>query len=61
LYGPVRIWESYGTPASLPSEIDLSSGNAWGVSSDSSGVVDIYYFSKASGSSYLIQSADLAA
>jgi len=60
LYGPKRIWESYGTPASLPSGIDLSSGNAWGVSSDSSGVVDIYYFSNSSGSSYLIQSADLA-
>jgi PEGA domain len=60
LYGPKRIWESYGTPASLPSGIDLSSGNAWGVSSDSSGVVDIYYFSNANGSSYLIQSADLA-
>ena len=60
LYGPVRIWESYGTPASLPSGIDLSSGNAWGVSSDSSGVVDIYYYSDAGGTSYLIQSADLA-
>lgn len=60
LYGPVRIWETYGTPASLPSGLDLSSGNAWGVSSDSSGVVDIYYYSNASGTSYLIQSADLA-
>jgi hypothetical protein len=60
LYGPIRIWESFGTPASLPSGIDLSSGNAWGVSSDSSDVVDIYYFSNSSGSSYLIQSADLA-
>jgi hypothetical protein len=60
LYGPIRIWESFGTPASLPSGIDLSSGNAWGVSSDSSSVVDIYYFSNSSGSSYLIQSADLA-
>jgi len=59
LYGPIRIWESFGTPASLPSGIDLSSGNAWGVSSDSSGVVDIYYFSNNTGS-YLIQSADLA-
>jgi hypothetical protein len=59
LYGPTRIWESFGTPASLPSGIDLSSGNAWGVSSDSSGVVDIYYFSNNTGS-YLIQSADLA-
>lgn len=59
LYGPVRIWETFGTPASLPSGLDLSSGNAWGVSSDSSGVVDIYYFSNNTGS-YLIQSADLA-
>ncbi|MDZ7625956.1 MAG: PEGA domain-containing protein [Ignavibacteriaceae bacterium] len=59
LYGPFRIWESYGTPASLPSGIDLSSGNVWGVSSDSSGVVDIYYYSDGT-SSYLIQSADLA-
>jgi hypothetical protein len=60
LYGPTRIYETYGTPASLPSGLDLSSGNAWGVSSDSSGVVDIYYYSNASGTAYLIQSADLA-
>lgn len=59
-YGPIRIWESYGTPASLPSGIDLSTGSAYGISSDSSGAVDIYYFSNASGTSYLIQSADLA-
>jgi len=60
LYGPVRIYESFGTTAAQPSGLDLSSGNAWGISSDSSGVVDIYYFSNASGTSYLIQSADLA-
>jgi hypothetical protein len=60
LFGPVRIYESYGTPASLPSGIDLSTGNAWGVSSDSSGVVDIYFYSDAGGNSYLIRSADLA-
>jgi hypothetical protein len=59
-YGPIRIWESFNTPASLPSGIDLSSGNAYGISSDSSGAVDIYYFSNQSGTSYLIQSADLA-
>ncbi len=56
LYGPIRIWETFGTPAAQPSGLDLSSGKAWGVSSDSSGVVDIYYFSNNSGS-YLIQSA----
>ena len=60
LFGPVRIYESYGTPASLPSGIDLSTGNAWGISSDSSGVVDIYYYSNSSGTSYLVRSADLA-
>jgi hypothetical protein len=60
LYGPTRIYETYGTPASLPSGLDLSSGNAWGVSSDSSGVVDIYFYSNSSGTAYLIQSADLA-
>lgn len=60
LFGPVRIYESYGTPASSPSGIDLSTGNAWGISSDSSGVVDIYYYSNSSGTSYLVRSADLS-
>lgn len=60
LYGPVRIYESFGTSAQQPSGLDLSSGNAWGISSDSSGVVDIYFFSNQAGSLYLIQSADLA-
>jgi hypothetical protein len=60
LYGPKRIYESYGTTAAQPSGVDLSSGNVWGISSDSSGVVDIYYYSNSQGTSYLIQSADLA-
>ncbi len=59
LFGPVRIYESFGTTSSLPSGLDLSSGEAWGVSSDSSGLVDIYYFSDSSGTSFLVQSADL--
>ncbi len=59
LYGPVKIYESEGTSASEPSGLDLSSGNAWGVSSDSSGLVDIYYFSDSTGTTYLVQSADL--
>jgi len=59
LFGPVRIYESFGTTSSQPSGLDLSSGEAWGVSSDSSGLVDIYYFSDSSGTSFLIQSADL--
>lgn len=60
LFGPVRIYESYGTPASLPSGIDLSTGNAWGISSDSSNLVDIYYYSDAAGTSHLIRSSHLA-
>ncbi|MDZ7626416.1 MAG: PEGA domain-containing protein [Ignavibacteriaceae bacterium] len=60
LFNLVRIYESHGTPASLPSGIDLSTGNAWGISSDSSNLVDIYFYSDAGGNSYLIQSADLA-
>ena len=59
LFGPVKIYELFNTTASQPSGLDLSSGNAWGVTSDSAGVVDIYYYSDQGGNTYLIQSADL--
>jgi hypothetical protein len=59
LFGPVRIYESFGTTSSQPSGLDLSSGNAWGVSSDSSSLIDIYYFSDASDTLFFIQSAVL--
>ena len=60
LFGPVRIYETEGTTAQQPSGLDLSSGNAWGISSDSSGLVDIYYSTDGiGGQGYLIQSADL--
>ena len=59
LYGPIRIYETYGTPASQPSGLDLSSGMAYGVSSPEANLVDIYFYSDAGGFSYLIQSADL--
>ena len=60
LFGPVRIYETTGTSASEPSGLDLSSGKAWGVSSDSSGLVDIYYSTSGTGGQgYLVQSADL--
>ena len=60
LFGPVKIYETSGTTASEPSGLDLSSGNAWGVSSDSSSVIDIYYSTTGTGGQpYLIQSADL--
>ena len=56
LYGPVRIYETTGTTAQQPSGLDLSSGEAWGISSDSSGLVDIYY----SSNGFLVQSAHLS-
>ena len=60
LYGPVRIYETAGTAANEPSGLDLSSGLAWGVSSDSSGLVDIYYSTSGTGGQgFLVQSADL--
>jgi hypothetical protein len=59
LYGPVRIYESYGTPASQPSGLDLSTGMAYGVSSLQANLIDLYFYSDAAGNSYLIQSADL--
>ena len=60
LYGPVTIYETNNTSASQPSGLDLSTGNAWGVSSDSSGLVDIYYSTTGTGGEgYLVQSADL--
>jgi len=61
LYGPVRIYETYGTSASEPSGLDLSSGMAYAVSSPEATLVDIYFYSDAAGFSYLIQSADLYA
>jgi hypothetical protein len=54
-FGPVRIWETAGTSASQPSGLDLSTGNAYGVSSVDKDKVDIYYTS----SGFLVQSADL--
>lgn len=59
LYGPERLYESFGTPASQPSGLDLSTGTAYAVSSSEANLIDIYFYSDASGNSYLIQSADL--
>ena len=58
LYGPVRIYETYGTSASDPSGLDLSSGMAYAVSSPEATLVDIYFYSDGTNL-YLIQSADL--
>jgi hypothetical protein len=60
LYGPVRIYETYNTPASQPSGLDLSSGIAYGVSSPEANLVDVYYSTEGTGGEgYLVQSADL--
>ncbi len=60
MYGPVTIYETAGTTASQPSGIDLSSGNAYGVSSTDKDKVDIYYSTDGTGgTAYLVQSADL--
>lgn len=60
LFGPIRIYETSGTSASEPSGLDLSSGFAIGVSSDSSDRVDVYYSTSGTGGQgYLVQSADL--
>ena len=58
IFGPVRIYESFGTSASEPSGLDLSSGMAYGISSPNANLVDIYYYSDAAGTTYLVQSAD---
>jgi hypothetical protein len=54
-YGPVTIYETLGTTVDQPSGLDLSTGNAYGVSGADKGKVDIYYTS----SGYLVQSASL--
>ncbi|HEY7751339.1 MAG TPA: PEGA domain-containing protein [Ignavibacteriaceae bacterium] len=55
---PIRIYESFGTTASEPSGIDLSSGMAYGISGANANLVDIYFYSDATGNTYLVQSAD---
>ena len=59
LFGPIRIYEIFGTPASQPTGLDLSSGMAYGIASPQANLVDIYYYSDVSGTTFLIQSADL--
>jgi hypothetical protein len=54
-FGPVKIYETLGTTAQQPSGIDLSSGNAYGVSGADKNKVDIYY----SSDGFLVQSASL--
>ncbi len=52
-FGPVKLYETVGTTASQPSGLDLSSGNAYGISSSDKDKVDIYY----SSDGFLVRSA----
>ncbi len=53
VYGPVRLWETVGTSADQPSGLDLSSGLAYGISSNDKDKVDIYY----SSDGFIVRSA----
>ena len=55
----VKIYESFGTGVDEPSGVDLSSGNAFGISGEDKDNVDIYYFSNSVGTSFLVQSSHL--
>jgi len=55
-FGPIQIWETVGTTAAQPSGLDLSSGNAYGISSTNKTDVDIFY----NGTSFVVTSADNA-
>lgn len=55
-FGPVRLWETTGTTAAQPSGLQLSSGNAYGISSADKDKVDIYY----SSNGFVIRSANSA-
>lgn len=58
-FAAVRIWETTGTTASQPSGLQLSSGQAYGISSSDKDKVDLYYHTLASPP-YEIASASLA-
>jgi hypothetical protein len=55
-FGPVRLWETTGTTVAQPSGLDLSTGNAYGISSADKDKVDIYY----SSAGFLVRSANAA-
>ena len=55
LFGPIRIYETIGTPND-PSGLDLSSGMPYGIASNEKDSVDIYYTSNG----FLVQSAHLS-
>ncbi len=54
-YGPQRIYETLGTTVGQPSGIDLSSGNAFGISGNDKDSVDIYFSTELG---YLVSSAE---
>ncbi len=60
-FGSVRIYETAGTDTTQPSGLDLSTGNAYGISSSNNDKVDIYYSTDGTGGvGFLVQSANLS-
>jgi len=53
-FGPVRLWETTGTTVAQPSGLDLSTGNAYGISSADKDKVDIFY----SSTGFVVRSAN---
>ncbi len=49
-----RLWETVGTTAAQPSGLDLSTGNAYGISSTNKTDVDIFY----SSTGFIVRSAN---
>lgn len=61
MFGPVKIYETSGTTVNQPAGLELSSGMVYGISSPQANLIDIYYYSDGTGTTYLIQSANLHA
>ena len=55
---PIRIYETTGTGADQPSGLELSTGNAYGVSSSNANKIDMYYYTNSSFTVHEIRSAD---
>ena len=62
-YGPLKIYETTGTTASQPSGLILKNGNASSISTSSStsALVDLFYYSNSTSTTYDLRSASLAA
>ncbi|MCX6151851.1 MAG: PEGA domain-containing protein [Ignavibacteriales bacterium] len=53
-FGPVRLWETYGTGADKPSGLQLSTG---ATASSSSAIIDIFYYTNSTFSVHEVRSS----